>query len=106
MVVRDDYEAVQGTYPPDVIHNPEHAAALGRMCGLLDRLVDPLARVECKPCRVQQAREREAEAREHAEARGEYDGETLGRTYHDVVQRSRLRVLRAHLVRLYGSRVH
>jgi hypothetical protein len=61
MVLRDDYEAIQGTYPPDVIHNPDHADAKDRMCGLMDRLVDPHAQLECKSCRVWAAKERQAE---------------------------------------------
>ena len=57
MVIRDDYDTVRGTFPPDVLMDDGHKPERDRMHGLMDRVIDPLQRLECRECRLRLARE-------------------------------------------------
>lgn len=67
LMVRDDYEMVRGSYAVPL--TPEDQ---GRVCGVLDRIVDGYTRTECRECRRKIALEAELEyAEEHD--RGEWE---------------------------------
>ena len=48
IVIRDDYDQIRGTFPLNMTEDQRD-----RMYGLLDSLVDPLRRAECKACRME-----------------------------------------------------